>query len=75
MTLESFIFRSLYPARELSAAKLADAWQGALANYKEILEMRRALDSMVIAGQLALSNEGKYRLTELGRRDASESLG
>lgn len=72
MSLESFILRSLRPTKELSAAKLADAYQGALATYPEILRMRERCNSLVEAGQLVLSNEGKYRLTEAGRKSAQE---
>ena len=73
MTLDGFILRALRPTRELSAAKLADAYHGALASYPEILRMRERLDVMVEAGQLVLSNEGKYRLTEVGRGLAEEA--
>lgn len=68
MNLENFILRSLRPAKELSAARLADAYRGELAAYPEIIRMRECLDEMVGAGQLTLSDGGKYRLTESGRK-------
>lgn len=72
MSLESFILRSLHPTRELSAAKLADKFHSELAAYPEILRMRERLNEMVVEGRLVLSNEGKYRLTEAGRKLAEE---